>query len=106
MASMLLRPSVVSFLDAAMAGADDVTLHLEETAVAPGSKLAGTTLLQAKIPQRTGLIVLAVRKGGMTGKAVYNPGPEMKLEEGDVLIVLGRIDQIDGLRRYANEAHS
>jgi voltage-gated potassium channel len=104
MASMLLRPSVVSFLDAAIAGADDVTLHLEEAQIAPSSTLAGTTLLEAKIPQRTGLIVLAIRKGGMTGKAFYNPGPETKLDAGDVLIVLGRVEQIDGLRRYAREA--
>jgi voltage-gated potassium channel len=103
MASMLLRPSVVSFLDAAMAGADDVTLHLEEAPVASDSHLAGTTLLEARIPQRTGLIVLAVRKGGMTGKSFYNPGPETKLDAGDILIVLGRLEQIDGLRRYANE---
>lgn len=100
-ASMLLRPSVVSFLDAAMTGPDDVTLHLEEAPIHAGSKLAGRTLLDAKIPQQTGLIVLAVRKGGLTGGARYNPGPETRLDEGDVIIVLGRLEQIDQLRDYA-----
>jgi voltage-gated potassium channel len=100
MASMLLRPSVISFLDAALTGPDDVTLHLEETAVAESSTLAGSTLAEAQIPQRTGLIVLAVRKGGTTGQAVYNPGPQTRLDAGDVVIALGRLEQIDRLRNY------
>jgi voltage-gated potassium channel len=100
MASMLLRPSVVSFLDAALTGPDDVTLHLEEAQIEPGSELAGSTLLQARLPQRTGLIVLALRKGGKIGKAIYNPGPDTGLAVGDVLIVLGRIEQIESLRGY------
>ena len=103
MASMLLRPSVVSFLDAAMTGPDDVTLHLEEAEVAEGSGLAGKTLVEAKIPQQTGLIVLAVRTGGLSGQARYNPGPDTRLEPGDVVIALGRLDQVDVLRRLAGQ---
>ncbi|HXV64549.1 MAG TPA: potassium channel protein [Vicinamibacteria bacterium] len=103
MASMLLRPSVVSFLDAALTGPDDVTLHLEEAEITNGSSLAGTTLLDARIPQQTGLIVLAVRKGGLTGEARYNPGPETKLDAGDVVIVLGRLEQLERLRQYAGD---
>lgn len=103
MASMLLRPSVVSFLDAAMTGPDDVTLHLEEAEVAEGSGLAGKTLVEAKIPQQTGLIVLAVRTGGLSGQARYNPGPDTHLQPGDIVIALGRLDQVDVLRRLAGQ---
>lgn len=100
MASMLIRPSVVSFLDAAVSGPDDVTLHLEEAKIAAGSALAGSTLAAAKIPQSTGLIVLAIRKGGTSGVSLYNPGPQTKLDEHDVIIVLGRLEQIERLREY------
>lgn len=99
-ASMLLRPSVVNFLDVATTGVGDVTLRLEESEIPRGSPLAGATLADAKIPQRTGLIVLALRRAGETGQARYNPGPETRLEAGDVMIVLGRQEQVQRLRDY------
>lgn len=97
-ASMLLRPSVVSYLDVATTGADEMALRLEETDIPPNSSLVGRSLAEAKIPQRTGLIVMSVRHRG--GALTNNPGPETRLESGDVLIVLGRQDQIQRLREY------
>jgi voltage-gated potassium channel len=98
MAATLLRPTVVSFLDVATTG-HDIDLRLEEAPVPPGSALAGKTLAEARIPQRTGLIVLALRPA--TGGAYrYNPGPESRLEAGDVMIVLGNTEQLQRLRTY------
>ncbi len=99
-ASMLLRPSVVSYLDVATTGADEMALRLEETDIPESSSLVGRSLAEAKIPQRTGLIVMSVRhrRGGST--ATHNPGPETRLEAGDVLIVLGRQEQAQQLRDY------
>jgi voltage-gated potassium channel len=99
-ASMLLRPSVVSYLDVATTGADEMALRLEETTIPASSSLVGSSLAEAKIPQRTGLIVMALHHGGRSGPATHNPGPETVLQTGDVLIVLGRQDQIQGLREY------
>jgi len=100
-ASMLLRPSVVSYLDVATTGADEMALRLEETSLPATSPLVGHSLAEAKIPQRTGLIVMALHHGGLSGPATHNPGPETVLQGGDVLIVLGRQDQIQRLREYA-----
>jgi voltage-gated potassium channel len=100
MASMLLRPSVVSFLDVATMGVGDISLRLEQSEIPSGSPIAGRTLADAKIPQRTGLIVLALRRRGERGHAQYNPGPETRLEAGDVMIVLGRQEQVQSLRDY------
>ena len=58
------------------------------------------SLAEAKIPQRTGLIVMALHRGGLAGPATHNPGPETILQSEDVLIVLGRQDQIQKLREY------
>jgi voltage-gated potassium channel len=50
MAAMMLRPSVVSFLDVATRS-PDLALRIEQTTIAPGSPVAGQTLAEAKIPQ-------------------------------------------------------
>lgn len=100
MASHLLRPDVVSFLDCAMWGGD-IELRMEQAAIPPGSPLVGRTLAEARIPQRTGLIVLALRRKDAEGPPEYNPGPQARLEAGDVMIVLGRTAQVQMLRDYA-----
>lgn len=99
MASMLLRPQVMSFLDV-VTGMDEMPLRLEEVSVPEGSQLAEHTLAEAAIPQKTGLIVIAITHGGPRdeGRLVYNPGPDERIRPGDALIVLGYPDQVDGLR--------
>lgn len=102
MASTLLRPNVVSFLDVATTGAD-IDLRLEEAEIPADSRLVGQSLADARIPQRTGLIVLALRRGRGDGQPQYNPGPETQLESGDVMIVLGRPEQVRQLRDYVKD---
>ena len=105
MAAALLRPSVVSFLDAAIIGTD-ISLRMEEAVVPPTSGLVGRTLADARIPQETGLVVIgvrgAVRGEGIDVRARYNPGPDTVLNAGDVVIVLGSVEQVEGLRGYIN----
>lgn len=97
MASMLLRPEVMSFLDV-ITGAEGLSLRLEEVRVPDGSSLSDHSLAEAQIPQKTGLIVIAVSHGAGAGGLVYNPGPDERLRTGDVLIVMGRPEQVDRLR--------
>jgi voltage-gated potassium channel len=100
MASQLLRPHVVGFLDSAIVG-PGLDLRLEEAEIPEGSPLHGRTLADARIPKRTGLVVIALQRGGAADHPIYNPGPETTLEAGDVMIVLGREGQVHDLRRYA-----
>ena len=100
MASVMLRPSVISFLDVATRSSD-FSLRLEEAAVKEGSTLAGRTLAEARIPQETGLIIIAVRKGTDEDQEfVFNPGAETRLEPGDELIVMGKPEEVKQLRSY------
>ena len=100
MASVLLRPSVVSFLDIATRSSH-LALRMEETIIPEGSKMAGMTLMRAKIPQKTGLIVIAVRKDhGIKPEYVFNPVADTRLDAGDHLIVLGTSEQIEKLRDH------
>ena len=101
MASMLLRPEVVSFLDV-VTRSEGLELRFEQAVVQPKSKLAGQTLLEARIPQETGLIVIAVRKQiDETHKFVFNPAADTRLDIGDDMIVLGQPDQVARLRDLA-----
>lgn len=98
MASMLLRPSVMSFLDVATRSSD-LSLRIEQMRAEPGDRITGHTLEEARIPQETGLIVIALRRSE-DGEFRFNPGPKTEVEEGDELIVLGTTDQIADLRAY------
>jgi voltage-gated potassium channel len=106
MASFMLRPFVVSFLDVATRS-PDLTLRMEQEVVSPTSPLAGKTLMDARIPQNTGLIVIALRKKNPEGSEedytyVFNPQADTRLGPGDVMIVLGKTEQIEGLRKFVN----
>ncbi len=99
MAAMILRPQVVSFLDVVAQG-DGLALRLEEVCIPSESSMVGRTLAEAQIPQRTGLIVIAIRHTGDSAREPgwrYNPGPSEVLGNGDTLIVMGQTEQLDQL---------
>ena len=96
MASMILRPQVLSFLDVMTTTAQEgLLLKLEEVQVPQGSSLASTSLADAHIPQKTGLLVVAIKKNG---GFLYNPSSSTTIEPEDILIVLGKDDQIHRLK--------
>ncbi|NIN72621.1 MAG: potassium channel protein [Gemmatimonadetes bacterium] len=102
MAFSLLRPHVVDFLECAISGAG-IELRLEQAAIPGGSHFVGQSLAELRIPQRTGLIVLSLQRARGKGPPIYNPGPETRLEAGDVMIVMGSSEQIQQLREYAGK---
>ena len=62
----------------------------------------GRTLIEARIPQETGLIVIAVRKQiDGTREFVFNPAADTQLDIGDEMIVVGHPDQVAKLREFA-----
>jgi voltage-gated potassium channel len=97
MASIMIRPAVVSFLDVMMRQ-DNMTLRLEEVELFDEAKAVGGTLRDSNITRETGLIVIAM-KLKEDGKYVYNPKPDTILRGGDTLIVMGDVEQVRKLRR-------
>jgi voltage-gated potassium channel len=88
LASELIRPSVVSFLDVMLR--DQVsTMRVEEITVGEGSPWIGKTLRQMDLHGRFELLPLAVRKPD--GELKYNPRDDTSLASGDVLVVLGEV---------------
>ena len=99
MASVLLRPSVVSFMEVATLSSQH--LRMDQVGLPEGSSVAGLTLAEARIPEETGLIVIAIRKqGGPVPDFVFNPSADTRLEAGDELIVLGEAPELSKLRTY------
>ncbi len=101
MAAVMLRPTVISFLDI-ITRAGDVILDLEDVVIGKNSELAEKNLKEAKIPERTGLVVLAMRKKGQKN-LLLNPSFEQKLEIGDAMVVLGKEEQVNYLRKLADD---
>lgn len=99
MASEMLRPTVVSFLDIMLKSKDGV-LRVEEASISVNSKIAGKTIRDANILKNIGLIIISV-KDGETGEYTYNPRGDMVLKANDTLIVLGRVEQVSKLRELA-----
>jgi len=100
MASMLLRPEVVSFLDLA-SRSPGLRLRMEQASIGPDSRLAGLTLMDARIPQQTGLLIIALRKlKDEKHHFVFNPAAETRLDPGDEMIVMGKPEQIAQLKDY------
>jgi voltage-gated potassium channel len=94
-ASAMLRPTVVSFLDGMLKNAGEA-LRVEEATVTGKSDLADKTLQECKIQDKTGLLVLAV-KDAITGKYLYNPQGNYRLKTNDVIIVVGSPQQVSSL---------
>jgi di/tricarboxylate transporter len=71
----------------------DVTLA--EAVVAPGSRLIGRTIEQAAIHYDSGTIVLGVERRSRMPRMALS---EIRLEAGDVLLLAGTREAIEGLR--------
>ena len=98
-AAAVVRPSITSFLDV-ITREGDVLLDLEEVVIDGRSKLSGLTLRDARIPERTGLIILALKKRGDESFRL-NPRSHETLDDGDLIIVLGTGEQVDKLQALA-----
>jgi voltage-gated potassium channel len=102
-AAMITRPSVISFLDI-ITQADDVILDLEEVMICDQSDLIGKSLKEARIPEKTGLIILAIKRKGRK-RLSFNPSSAEVLNAGDTMIVLGKDDQVDAIKKIACDSN-
>jgi voltage-gated potassium channel len=98
MAAFILRPHVSEFIDVVMHDRG-LEFRLEEVSVTEGSPFAGRSLRDAQVRDRTGALVLALRRED--GTFLTNPAPETTLEAGQVLIAIGTGDELEQLVSYA-----
>jgi voltage-gated potassium channel len=91
-ATQLVSPSIVEFLDA-IRDVEHVDLWIEEVTIAVSSPLVGQRL-GAELPRTAGMPnVVAIR--GSTGRPlVTNPSADLRLAAGDTLIIVGSRAQL------------
>lgn len=99
-ASELLRPHVVKFLDD-MLRDRNVGLRIEEAEIFATGALHGRTLAGADVRAATGSLVLAIRLSD--GTIEHAPKGDMILETGYTLIAIGSDEQIGKLRKLAGD---
>lgn len=94
--SEMVRPSVVRFLDEMMRDTR-AAYRIEEITLGDGMAELGTSLRDARIRERYGMTVLAVRPRDEAAWT-YNPDADVKLAPGTTLVVLGSAEQVNKLR--------
>ncbi|MDQ7778831.1 MAG: potassium channel protein [Planctomycetota bacterium] len=88
-ASEMIRPSVVKFLDN-MLRQTSHTVRFEEINVTAESPFLGKKLSEVPLKDKHGLLVVAIMRPGQRETSImYSPPANTVLEKGDVIVVLG-----------------
>jgi len=96
MASTLLRPQVVDFLDVMSRGSSEGdSLRMEQACIPGDCSIIGMTLQEADIPRKTGLLILAIKRE--SGAYIFSPCAAEKLVPGDTIILLGPSEKFSAL---------
>lgn len=95
MAHSLIRPNVIDFIEATMA-VDEYDLQIEELTVGKHASLLGKSLMDSNIRKSFNIIVIGIKRG--QDNMIFNPKPDLVILSGDILIVLGKCQQIEALK--------
>lgn len=100
LASEMLRPQVVAFLDE-MLRDREANLRIEEAEIGSKGDLVGVTLRDSHIRERTGVLIIAVRT--TEGQTNYVPSGDTRLDPGVILIAIGGPGDIRRLREAVGD---
>lgn len=90
MASEILRPHVVTFLDK-MLRAHDHSIRLEESRIEVQSQHIGKTFSEAMLYEKAGVNVLAYSLNG--DEYIYNFSPTYRIQGGEIILYIGNAEQ-------------
>lgn len=99
MASLVVVPDLVEFLDNLSVSGQQDSINVEQI---PFSKICSDgiekTIAETDIRRKTGCSIIGYKSP--TGNYIVNPEPETKLEKESKLIMIGRPEQIERLKKY------
>ena len=101
LASLATQPSVVDFLEVVSRRNREIEFRLEEFSVDKSSPLAGHTIGDLDVFEKTGARILAII--GEDRQFTTNPTAGESISSGDTLIVLGTPEQVACMERLAQE---
>lgn len=100
MARQILSPNLAQVLNFAASGGEDglkqVGVQLDEFPVGPGSSLIGVALKNSPIRRDFGVMLVAVIASD--GSRQFNPGPDVVIGDGSVLVSIGPPEGLEKLR--------
>jgi voltage-gated potassium channel len=99
LAQTALRPAVVDFVQLATSS-DNLDLNMEQVRIDRGASLAGRTIIEANLRQRFGVVVVGIQRAD--GRMEFNPAPDVAMEAGDYLVVLGKSESLRELEAVAS----
>jgi voltage-gated potassium channel len=91
MAHVLKRPTVIDFINLATME-NQLGLIMEEAVIDPKSSFCGKNLIDSRLRQNFGVIIVAIKK--LSGQMIFNPQPSEILEAGDVIVVIGKKEDV------------
>ena len=96
MASEMIRPAVVGFLDH-MLRAQGEAFRFEEVPVPPGSSLIGRPVQEVKGADGHAALVVSIRRPD--GDYELNPPADRPVQAGETLVVMGTMTQLQDLKK-------
>lgn len=93
MARALLKPAIADFMESIVA--ETLDLMFEEIAIEARSPYANKKLRETNISRELNLIVVAIRR--KNGELFFHPMGESLIEDGDLLIVVGKAESMKKL---------
>ncbi|MCX7973254.1 MAG: potassium channel protein [Candidatus Aminicenantes bacterium] len=100
MVSEMIRPAATTFLDMMLRDKEKV-LRVEEVTIKPGSSLCGQTLAEAGIEEKTGALLVAIKKAGSSDYE-FNPPKSHRLEPEETLILIATPQMVQNLNSLAS----
>jgi voltage-gated potassium channel len=93
MARALLKPAIADFMDSIVA--ETLDLVFEEVAIDSHSPYLNKKLRETNFSKELSTMVIAIRR--KDGELYFNPTGASQIEEGDLLIVVGKADSVQKL---------
>jgi voltage-gated potassium channel len=103
-ASEMIRPGVVTFLDSMLRDRDK-NLRIDEVRVEPGSPAIGQPIGSLKVNEMKGLLLLAYVAANGKDRH-FKPAENLPVEEGGTLLVMGGPEAVTSLRERYGGHHA
>jgi len=97
MAVALTKPAVSEFMDSITAS--ELGLGFEQVEVDASSSLVGQELRSTSIRSELDVVIVSIRR--QDGQIVFNPAGNATIENGDILIAIGRAESLTKLNHLA-----
>jgi voltage-gated potassium channel len=97
MAVALTKPAVSEFMDSITA--NELGLAFEQVEVDAASGLVGQELRATPIRSELDVVIISIRR--QDGEMLFNPAGDAAIENGDILIAIGRADSLMKLNELA-----